>query len=125
VPKLLGVILGPARQCPHGTEQCLAQLRQPVLDAGRRAGEATACDQAVVLEAPQRLGQHLLADPADALHQLAMPARPLAQRGYDDDRPRVGDQRERRARGAVGEEDVVNDDRILRQRCRHFGEATG
>jgi hypothetical protein len=36
------------------------------------------CDQAAVLEAPQRLGQHLLADPADALQQLTVPPRPLA-----------------------------------------------
>jgi hypothetical protein len=61
-------------------------------------------DQAVLLEAAQRLGENLARDAADEVDQLAVPARLTAEPEQHQHRPFVGDDLDRQARGAVGEE---------------------
>lgn len=76
----VGVFLGPAGQHADDTHEARAQLGQPVV-----AGVAV--DQPIAFQPVERLREHLLRDPADALEQLGVTARPLAQSHYHDDRP--------------------------------------
>lgn len=64
-------------------------------------------DQAVSTESPQCLGEHLPADAADEIDQVAMTARALAEGVEDDDGPLVGDDFDGQPGGTVGQEDVA------------------
>jgi len=63
-----------------------------------------AFDQAVLLEPAQRLGEDLARDAADETDELTMPARPAAEPEEHEHGPFVGDDLDRQAGGAVGEE---------------------
>ena len=64
-----------------------------------------AADQAVSAEPAQRLSEHLAADAADELDQIAMATRALAEGVKDDDRSIVSDDFDGQPGGPVGEED--------------------
>jgi hypothetical protein len=63
-----------------------------------------AFDQAVLLKPAQRLGEDLARDAADEACELTVPAGLLAEPEEREHGPFVGQDLDRQARGAVGEE---------------------
>ena len=96
------VVPGPVRQDLDGLDEGPAEVGEAVLDPPRRFGMAF--DQTVLLEPTQRLGKDLARDAADEAGELTVPTRPLAEPEEHQHGPFVGDDLDRQARGAVGEE---------------------
>src|ERR687897_487060 len=82
------VLLGPTGQGADDRQQAAAEL-------GQRVDTRLALDEPVALESVQRLGEHLLGDPADAFEQLAVAARSLPKRHDHDHRPGVAEEHPR------------------------------
>lgn len=102
------ICFGPSAGRVDWNEQRLAQCREVVLDAAWRRGQRAAGDQAVGLQSAQGLGEHLRADSADVLAQLAVAVRPLAERGDNNYGTGVGNHVERRTCRAVGEKEIAH-----------------
>src|ERR1700728_3449349 len=85
-----------------GSTRVRARAVRAVLAPPGRCGRAL--DQAVLLKPAQRLGEDLARDAADQADELTVPARLLAEAEEHEHGPFVGDDLDRQARGAVGEE---------------------
>lgn len=96
------VVSGPGREDLDGVDEGPAEVGEAVLDVAGCFG--VAFDQAVLLESAQCLSEDLAGDTADEVDELAVPARLLAEAEEHEHGPLVGDDFDRQARGAVGED---------------------
>jgi len=81
----------PGPHAADGFAQALTERGEPVVHARWNFGVDAASDQAVSFKLPQRLGQHLLADAANAFQETGKPHFLLAVKSIDhQQRPFVG-----------------------------------
>jgi hypothetical protein len=83
--------LGPVANAGENLDQCLTERREGVLDGDGDGCVGVTGDQAVALEAAQRLRQQLLGDAVEASAKLAEPVRTLRQDADDQRGPPVAD----------------------------------
>lgn len=86
---VLHVCLHPRPHAADGLSQALSDRRQRIVPAGRDIGVDAACQQAVPFKLPQGLGQHRLADTANALAEPGEPHFTLALERVDDEQTSI------------------------------------
>jgi hypothetical protein len=96
------VLPRPVRQDLDGLNEGLAEAGEAVRDPPWSFG--VAFHKAVVLEPAQCLSEDLARDAADEVDKLTVPVGLQAEREEHEHGPFVGDDLDRQARGAVGEE---------------------
>jgi hypothetical protein len=104
---LRAVLARPFGQGVDGVDQGGSERGQPVLDTRRRFRVRLPHDEALRLEPPERLREHLAGDAADEPDEVTAAHRTAAQRGEHHRGPLLSEEFDRQSRRAVREEDAV------------------
>jgi hypothetical protein len=104
----VAVGLGPLSQHPDRVDQGPAEFGELVFDPGRGLGIDVPGYQPAALEPAQRVGEHLVGDPADQPGQITMSPWLVGKAVEDHDGPLVGDDLNGQPGRAIGQEHVAS-----------------